>query len=200
MGRPKLYNTPKECQEAKQMHQRTHYARNKAAISTRLKVKYQENQEAQAAPVSPSKKVNGDINHHMIDLYDNQGSQHVHRHQKTKSVNKRDFLSRYLDGSPAQVIDALVCNHLETGDLDELRGTLSALEVIVKELHDTEQHILGREGMSPKFLKASDASKEAKEVIHAVEDVFCCTLVSGMDLHQQYADTKFIFQMLWDTK
>ncbi|KAG2037091.1 hypothetical protein BDR03DRAFT_982469 [Suillus americanus] len=198
MGRPKLYNTPEERQEAKKMHRRTHYARNKAAISARLKVKYRENQ-ARDAPVFPSKKVNGDINHHMIDPYDNQGSQHVHRHQKTKSANKRDRLSRYLDGPPAQVIDALVRNHLETGDLDGLRGTLSALEVIVEELHDTEQHILGREGMSPKFLKASDASKEAKEVIRAVEDVFCCALVSGMDLHQQYTDKKFIFQTLWDT-
>ncbi|KAG2152985.1 uncharacterized protein EDB93DRAFT_1102753 [Suillus bovinus] len=172
MGRPKLYNTPEERQEAKQMHQWTHYARNKAAISARLKVKYRENQ-AQAAPVFPSKKVNG---------------------------NKRDCLSRYLDGPPAQVIDALVHNHLETGDLDGLRGTLSALEVIVEELHDTEQHILGCEGMSPKFLKASDASKEAKEVIRAVEDVFCCALVLGMDLHQRYTDKKFIFQKLWDTK
>ncbi|KAG2132160.1 hypothetical protein BD769DRAFT_1666154 [Suillus cothurnatus] len=170
MGRPKLYNTPEECQEAKRMHRRTHYARNKAAISARLKVKYWEN-KAQDAPVFPSKKVNGDINHHMIDPYDNQGSQHVSCHQKTKSANKRDCLSRYLDGPPAQVIDALVRDHLKTGDLDGLKGTLSALEVIVEELHNTEQHILGRKGVSPKFLKASDASKEAKEVIRAVEDI-----------------------------
>jgi hypothetical protein len=82
------------------------------------------------------------------------------------------------------VIDALVRDHLKTGDLDGLQGTHSALEVIVKELHNTEQHILGHKGMSPKFLKASDASKEAKEVICPVEDVFCCALVLGMDLHQ----------------
>ena len=68
---------------------------------------------------------------------------------------------------------------LETGDLDNIWGTLSALEVIVEELHDSEQYILEREGTSQKFLKASNASKEAKEVICAVEDIFCCALVGG---------------------
>ncbi|KAG1751488.1 uncharacterized protein EDB91DRAFT_1078263 [Suillus paluster] len=71
-------------------------------------------------------------------------------------------------GPPGQVIDALVCNLLETGDLDKIRGTLSALEIIVEELHDST---------SQNFLKASNASKEAKEVIRAVEDIFCCALV-----------------------
>ncbi|KAG2111489.1 hypothetical protein DEU56DRAFT_762164 [Suillus clintonianus] len=198
MGRPKLYNTPEERQEAKRMHRRTHYASqeqscNQCETQSESIGKTKKHELPQSSPQKKlTEVIHSDINHHMIDPYDNQGSQHVHLPPENKVRQQK--------GSLIKVIDALVRNHLETGDLDGLRGTLSALEVIVEELHDTEQHILGREGMSPKFLKASDASKEAKEVIRAVEDVFCCALVSGMDLHQRYADKKFIFQTLWDTK
>ncbi|KAG1855237.1 hypothetical protein F4604DRAFT_1685728 [Suillus subluteus] len=117
MGWPKLYNTPEEQREAKWMHRQTHYARSKAAISARLKVKYWENQ-VQVAPVLPSKKANG---------------------------RKKDRLLQYLDGPPGQVIDGVVHDLLKTDDLDKLRGMLSALEVIIEELHETEQYILGCE-------------------------------------------------------
>ncbi|KAG1864353.1 hypothetical protein F4604DRAFT_1683365 [Suillus subluteus] len=155
MGRPKFYSTPEEQRDAKQMHRQVYYARNKVKINAKLKAKYRQKQ-ADALPSPPSTKATGDYDDDTSHLNPDKGStEHVHCHQKTKSAQKQDRLSQYLGGPPGQVIDTLVRDLLETGDLDKIRGTLSALEVIIQELYDTEQYILGREGMGQKLLKAS---------------------------------------------
>lgn len=67
---------------------------------------------------------------------------------------------------------------------------------ILQELKEIEDNMSGGRATDRRYTNAQDDSKQAADVLSALEDLFSCVMIQDMDLRQQYAQKKFLFQSL----
>ncbi|KAG2122216.1 hypothetical protein DEU56DRAFT_760399 [Suillus clintonianus] len=134
MGRPKLYNTPEERNEAKRVHRRSYYARNKSAISSMRKEKYHARQatrrnDAGVLPCSSS----------TIEQDVPTGTEPT---KKKLRCSKRDRMTVYLGGEPYDIINGLLLEYLEMKSSEKLRAAVGVIEEIFLETRQAETDLL----------------------------------------------------------
>lgn len=115
-----------------------------------------------------------------------------------KKPQKQDRLTTYLRGEPCDIIDSLFLEYLKTRSLEKLRVAVGVMEEIFLETRKVEDNLLMQGGIGKRYTKACLATKYAKSVLSALEDVLCDVLVDGTDLQQKYIANKFLFQQIWE--
>ncbi|KAG2094381.1 uncharacterized protein F5147DRAFT_778986 [Suillus discolor] len=172
MPRPKLYNTPEERQEAKRMHKRAYYARNKSTISAKMKDKY----------LARVDRDNTNPHKTSSNIMDKTSSDAL------KSLRKKlqGPLRKYLGGEPREVINKLLLDYLATGVSDRIRSAIGVVQDIFSELQDAEDDLSqqGKSGIG--YTSACQATKDAKDMLLALEDVLSFILVNGIKLEELY--------------
>ncbi|KAG1879030.1 hypothetical protein F4604DRAFT_1679493 [Suillus subluteus] len=170
MPRPKLYNTPEECREAKRMHKCAYYAHNKSVISAKMKDKYRARVDRDN--MNPH-KTSFDIISFIAP--------------KSRRNKLQGPLKKYLGGEPRGVINELLLDYLETGVSDQIHSAVGVVKDIFRELWDAEDDLSqqGKSGIG--YTSACQATKDAKDVLLALEDVLSFILVDSIKLEELHS-------------
>ena len=115
-----------------------------------------------------------------------------------KKPQKQDRLTTYLGGEPRNIIDGLFHEYLKTRSSEKLRVAVGVTEEIFLETRKVEDDLLMQGGIGKRYAEACLATKYAKSVLLALEDVLCDVLMDSTDLQQKYNANKFLFQQLWE--
>ncbi|KAG1764614.1 hypothetical protein EDD22DRAFT_845761 [Suillus occidentalis] len=153
MGRPKLYKTTEELQEAKRVHRWVYYTRHKNKISTKMKARYRaQNPVSDKTSMTPKPVVS-----------------RCHLSEK-KSPN------HYLGGPPHETLDTLYTGYLETRCSDDIRDVMGIVQEILQELKEIEDSMSGGRATDRRYTNAQDDTKQAADVLLALEDLFSCAM------------------------
>jgi phytoene/squalene synthetase len=114
----------------------------------------------------------------------------------TVNTQEKNRLITYLGGPPHETLDTLYTGYLETRCSDDIRDVMGIVQEILQELKEIEDSMSGGRATDRRYTNAQDDTKQAADVLLALEDLFSCVMVQDMDLRQQYAQKKFLFQSL----
>jgi hypothetical protein len=104
----------------------------------------------------------------------------------THMYRKKNRLLTYLGASPCETLDAMYTNFLETCCSDNICDVMGIVQEILRELKEIEEDIARARVMGRRYINVQDKSKQATEVLSALEDLFSCVMVEDMDLRQRY--------------
>ncbi|KAG1893301.1 uncharacterized protein F5891DRAFT_985968 [Suillus fuscotomentosus] len=154
------------------MHKHAYYAHNKSTISAKMKDKY----------LARVDRDNTNPHKTSSNIMDKTSS------DAPKSLRKKlqGPLRKYLGGEPQEVINELLLDYLATGVSDRIRSAIGVVQDIFSELQDAEDDLSqqGKSGIG--YTSACQATKDAKDVLLALEDVLSFILVNGIKLEELY--------------
>ncbi|RDB18974.1 hypothetical protein Hypma_014419 [Hypsizygus marmoreus] len=212
MPRPQLYHTPEEKKAANRAKSNRHYARKKGTIRARRSVQYREqskrnefrlgnnasSSEAAKASEEPSPrcvlKLTSKISVTYITVRAlNSGL--LYWCDRVERVVIR--LNKLVDGDAYTYIDTVCKQYLLSCRKDEIRDTILHFTPLQKSINWYHDEILQLAGMGKETARVEDVSRMVRDVVNALEDLLCTSMLGYNDLSTSYSKQGLMYQNLF---
>ncbi|KAF9463102.1 hypothetical protein BDZ94DRAFT_1259612 [Collybia nuda] len=194
MGRPTLYHTVQDKQQANRAKSKRYYDRAREEVCARRSVKYREIQRnTREFPSVPGahklapKCVNGDKSPRTPN--------HVDYWSECAEAAAAKF-HKILGRSPFHFVDTIYNGYLLNQNLDTFRDAIITITQLQKSIRQCQGEILQLAGVGKQFERCKIIAKSVDDVLKALEDALCYGMTGIDDLVQSHSRQELLYLTL----